>query len=143
LDVTLCFVVLYRLPCCLLIACLTYSTTPKMEAVRSSETSVNVSQTKWRHILDDSTFSPPGEPQLHTKVQHQSFESLVAENGSGLWRGLTVRATNFVDATRTRRPVLCACGPSGRGGLGTAHREYLCTLPAIYMAVSNVMPRPV
>jgi hypothetical protein len=39
----------------LLVACLPYSLTLKMEAMRSSKMSVKFYQTKWRHIPGDST----------------------------------------------------------------------------------------
>jgi hypothetical protein len=38
----------------LLVSCLAYSSTLKMEAVCSSETSVDVYRTRWRYIQDDN-----------------------------------------------------------------------------------------
>jgi hypothetical protein len=41
--------------CILLVACLAYFSTLKMDAVYSSEMSVNFYQTTWHHIPEDST----------------------------------------------------------------------------------------
>jgi hypothetical protein len=41
--------------CFTLVSCFTYSSTLKMDAARSSETSVNFERTTWRYIPDDRT----------------------------------------------------------------------------------------
>jgi hypothetical protein len=68
-------------------ACLAYSTTLKTESIRSSETSVNVYQTRRHHIPDDSA--------LHKKM----FENLVA-------RDYLVDADQRIILKRTRNCII-------------------------------------